>query len=103
MGKSIDKETSREIRRKIREILMGQWDPIGVDGIPEAADEYDGYIGGVYELLRNGATPTALSDYLRSIEVVQMEMVNASGQPLLPDSTRDSAVSSLGVLRSFFA
>ncbi len=47
----IDKEESRAIRRKIRRVLMEEWDPIGVNGIPEAADEYDNYIGDFYEML----------------------------------------------------
>lgn len=28
----------------IREALMKEWDPIGVAHIPEAQDEYDGYV-----------------------------------------------------------
>ncbi|WP_237180127.1 hypothetical protein [Rhodoplanes sp. Z2-YC6860] len=30
---------------------MREWDPIGVAGVPEAADEYDGYVGTVYVML----------------------------------------------------
>lgn len=30
---------------------MEEWDPIGVNDIPEAADEYDSYIGDFYEML----------------------------------------------------
>lgn len=44
----IDRGRIQEIQRQIREILMRDWDPIGVHGIPEAADEYDMYIGGIY-------------------------------------------------------
>lgn len=102
MGKLIDKETSREIRGKIRGILMAQWDPIGVEGIPEAADEYDSYIGGVYELLEAEAPASAISGHLRRIEVDLMEMVDGSGQPLLPDSKRHAAVSSIRELNSYF-
>jgi hypothetical protein len=47
----IDKEQSRNIRRQIRRVLMEYWDPIGVNGIPEAADEYDGYVGDFYEMI----------------------------------------------------
>ena len=102
MRKLIDKETSREIRRKIRGILVAQWDPIGVDGIPEAADEYDSYVGGVYELLEAGAAVAAISEYLRGIEVDRMGMVDAGGQPLLPDFKRNAAVSSIRELNSYF-
>ena len=45
-GDMAGKEKSREIRQLIRGILMEEWDPIGAANIPEAADEYDSYIGG---------------------------------------------------------
>ena len=37
----------------IRRLLMEEWDPIGVKGIPEAADEYDSYRGAVAGMLRS--------------------------------------------------
>jgi hypothetical protein len=30
---------------------MNDWDSLGVAEIPEAADQYDGYIAGIYRLL----------------------------------------------------
>ena len=30
---------------------MRSWDPIGVNGIPEAADEYDAYVAQAYVML----------------------------------------------------
>jgi len=42
-----DKQKSREIRGQIRRVLMEEWDAIGVSDIPEAADEYDSYVGEV--------------------------------------------------------
>jgi len=82
---------------------MERWDPIGVNGIPEAADEYDSYIGGVYELLETGAPSAVLSAYLRAIEVDRMELIDASGQPLLPESTRNAASFSLKELSRYFS
>jgi hypothetical protein len=81
---------------------MAEWDPIGVDGIPEAADEYDSYIAGVYELLAAEATAAAISDFLRGIEVDRMGMVDVGGQPLLTESKRNGAVSSIRELSSHF-
>jgi hypothetical protein len=95
-----DKEKSREIRSHIRRVLMEEWDPIGVSDIPEAADEYDGYIGGVYELLDDGASEQEIAAHLRGIEVREMEMIDWKGAPLLSDRKRDSAVSSLRKLIS---
>jgi hypothetical protein len=34
--------------RRIRSVLMDDWDPIGVQGVPEAADEYDSYVMPIY-------------------------------------------------------
>jgi hypothetical protein len=39
------------------------WDPVGVYGVPEAIDEYDGYVGQVGRLLREGASHEGLADY----------------------------------------
>jgi len=74
---------------------MAEWDPIGVSDAPEAADEYDAYICGIYELLQGGASESVISDHLREIEIDRMEMTDAAGVPLLPASRRDAAASAL--------
>jgi hypothetical protein len=61
-----------EIQNKVRPVLMTAWDPIGVDGIPEAADEYDSYIGGIYVLLRDGASDDKIAEHLADIETKTM-------------------------------
>jgi hypothetical protein len=43
-----------------------------------------------------------IAGYLRNIEVDRMEMVDASGQPLLPDAKRNIVASSLGELGRLF-
>ena len=75
----------------IRRVLMAEWDPIGISDIPEAADEYDSYIGGVYELLERGVSEANIRDYLRNIEVDRMEMVDASRRRLLPEAKRNAS------------
>jgi hypothetical protein len=54
------KDQSREIRRVFLEV----WDPIRISDEPNAQDEYDGYIGGVFELLVNGGTDREIVEYL---------------------------------------
>lgn len=98
----IDNERSREIRQHIRRILMAEWDPIGVGDVPEAADEYDSYIGGVYKLLELGASQDDIGNYLREIEVDRIEMVDADRQPLLPEQKRKAVASSLKGLGRYF-
>lgn len=51
-------------RAQIRKVLMSDWDPIGVAGIPEAADEYDSYIPKIHQLLVAGASISEIQDYL---------------------------------------
>ena len=98
----VDRETSRLIRSSIRDILMVEWDPIGVNDIPEAADEYDSYIDGLYELLEQGTSEVGVCAYLRHIEIYEMEMVNSFRQPLLPDANRNRAAESLQSLGRYF-
>jgi hypothetical protein len=54
----------REGSRGMRELLMTHWDPIGVRGVPEAADEYDGYGGQIAAKLREGGSVEDVAAYL---------------------------------------
>jgi hypothetical protein len=94
------KEKSRALRVAIRHVLMSHWDPIGVSDVPEASDEYDGYIGGVCDLLKDGAKDESIAEYLRCIEVDRMGLTDAHGRPLVPDERRAAAVSALQLLKS---
>ena len=59
------KEQSREVRRAIRKVFVEVWDPIGVMSDPDwPRDEYDGYIGQVFELLVLGGSDNDIRDYL---------------------------------------
>lgn len=70
-------QKAREIHEKIREVLMQHWDPIGVSHVPEAADEYDSYIGSVYRLLTTHTTDTELIDYLHKTETHTMGLTRS--------------------------
>jgi hypothetical protein len=71
------KYQSRENRARVREILMRDWDPIGVVGIPEAADEYDVYADKAYKMLMDErATAEAISAYLFEIATKHMGLSN---------------------------
>lgn len=60
----IDKYESRRVRVQIRHVLMETWDPIGVKDEPYAQNEYDEYIGRLYELLVSDAPDSELAEYL---------------------------------------
>jgi hypothetical protein len=77
---------------------MSEWDPIGVNDTPEAADEYDDYIGPVLDLLNAKASSEQVAGYLREVETQRMSLTDAQGEPLLPAEKRDAAVSSLKLL-----
>jgi hypothetical protein len=60
-----NKYQSRENRARVREVLMQEWDPIGVRDAPHAQDEYDRYVGQVYVMLMDQrATEQAIATYL---------------------------------------
>lgn len=81
---------------------MAEWDPIGVNDTPEAAEEYDLYIGGVYRLLAEGSSEAGMYIFLRDIEIGRMELVDENGEPLLTEGKRKAAASSLIDLRRYF-
>lgn len=93
-----DKDQSREKRNAVRQILMSEWDPIGVNDTPEAADEYDGYIGPLLDLLNARASSDEVAEYLQTVEIERMGLADALGNPLLPAQVRSAAVQSLRLL-----
>jgi hypothetical protein len=65
---AIDKEAFRRWRKRLRDLLNTEWDPIG--GCPE--DEYDGYGGTVAAMVRGGASDEELLVYLNWAETENM-------------------------------
>ena len=73
MSHGRNKQQSRENRARVREVLMRDWDPIGVADIEDAADEYDAYVGRVYVMLMDErANVEAIAAYLFGIETDHM-------------------------------
>jgi hypothetical protein len=71
---AIDKYESRRVRGEIRRVLLQCWDPIGIRSEPNAQDEYDGYLGGIYELLVRNATNEEIANHLRRIVEERMAL-----------------------------
>ena len=69
---------ARGIQEQIRQILLNDWDPIGIRDVPEAQDEYDSYAGGVYRLLADGASPVEVAKHLARIEGEQMGLPSSA-------------------------
>jgi len=58
------KEQAREVRCAIRRVFLEVWDPIRIGDEPNAQDEYDGYIGRVFELLVTGGSDKEIIEHL---------------------------------------
>ena len=69
--------------RGLRMLLMTYWDPIGVNGIAEASEEYDTYLGALAGKLREGADARVVCEYLADIQTQRM------GLPATPDQLAD--------------
>jgi hypothetical protein len=54
----------REIEESIRQVLLRDWDPIGVCDNPKARDEYDGYIAPIYWMLMKSRSEDEIAKYL---------------------------------------
>lgn len=81
--RSRDRE-AREIQRRIGDLLLRHWDPIGVKNEPKARDEYDSYVGGVYRLLVSGASAKEIAKHLVDMETRQLGFEDTDPKMLIP-------------------
>ena len=65
-------ERARALHRRIKEVLLKEWDPIGVQAIPEAQDEYDGYVPTLYSMLIARKPIHTVLEYLLWLETEHM-------------------------------
>jgi hypothetical protein len=65
MGKGLPPKEMR-LYRACDEALFCVWDPIGVSGAPEARDEYQAYLPGVFQVVKAG-TRDELIGYLVTV------------------------------------
>ena len=70
----------------IHDILLNQWDPIGVADIVEAEDEYNAYIPKIIDMLRSPCNKEDLFKYLRWLET---EYIGLEGEI---DTTRNVSI-----------
>jgi hypothetical protein len=80
---SNDKRRALAIQESIRQILVRDWDPIGVNDVPEAQDEYDSYVGGVYRLLASHCSTEQMIDHLAKIESRTMQLCVVNREHLM--------------------
>lgn len=77
-------DRAREIQRSIGEVLLRNWDPIGVRDEAKAQGEYDVYVGGVYRLLASGATARQLAEHLAQVEAEEFGFPDTDPKMLIP-------------------
>jgi len=82
------KRRARDIQESIRQVLLHDWDPLGVNDVPEVQDEYDSYVGGVYRMLASGSSADEIVEYLWKIEGETMGLVAANRESLRPIAAR---------------
>jgi len=58
----------------IKRLLLDEWDPIGVSGIPEAIDEYDNYAMRVFVMLNSGVDSAAIARFLGEVVTSWMQL-----------------------------
>ena len=70
MSEHLDK--ARDLHAAIAEVLLREWDPIGVADVPQAQDEYDSYVPEIYAMLIRREPRAHLIAYLRWAETDHM-------------------------------
>lgn len=61
-----------DLYAQVRVAIHSEWDPIGVSDFTKEMGEYDSYVAGICELLRNDATEKEVFSYLWIVETKSM-------------------------------
>lgn len=62
----------------VESILLKDWDPIGIQALTEAADEYNRYAPIVCDMIKNNKSATEIYQYLNSVEIERMGLSGSS-------------------------
>lgn len=82
-----------DISEAIRQVLIRDWDPIGVMDDPEwPRDEYDSYIGGIYRYFARGESTEFIARHLCFIEEKMMGLGRVPESYRLPVAIKLKAV-----------
>jgi hypothetical protein len=71
MGRKLSPE-DMALYRAVDEVLHYLWDPIGINSVPQARDEYHGYLPKVFGMLREGADESQIAAYLTTVTIERM-------------------------------
>jgi hypothetical protein len=79
---------ARELQRHIGDLLLRHRDPLGVASEPEAAGEYDAYVGPIYRLLTSGASERVIAEHLVHVEAESLGFEDTDWRMLVPVAHR---------------
>ena len=74
--------TDDNLRSRVREVLLQDWDPHNASGHAAAAGTYDGYINPLIALLRSGAGEEQVVEFLHEREKESMCFPSLGAQRL---------------------
>jgi hypothetical protein len=74
MSQAVDR--ARTLHQGIKDVLLKDWDPIGVQDIPEAQDEYDSYVPTIYSMLITRKPINEVFEYLVWLETEHMGLTS---------------------------
>ncbi len=62
----------QQFQAAIRDVLLSEWDPIGVGHLTGAQTDYDGYVADIHQLVSSGATQQEISVHLWRVATEDM-------------------------------
>jgi hypothetical protein len=69
---TVDIAQLKKLRERVGDILLAEWDPIGIRDVPNIKDEYNSYVSAIINMILSNQSEADLSEYLLKIETNEM-------------------------------
>ena len=73
-GEPMPDRIGHALEARIGEILLRDWDPIGIADVPAAQDEYHASVAQIATAVRAGLPASVIADHLTAIETERMSL-----------------------------
>jgi len=80
----MDPQRREYIEQSIGQLLLEQWDPLGVHDEPDRKYEYTPYAHELYTLLARGASDVQITRHLHRIEIEELHRPELTTRDLTP-------------------
>lgn len=67
----------KELYQRIDEVVHYIWDPIGINGAPEARDEYYSYLPEISRIVEDSNDENQIEKYLKKVQTESMGLVES--------------------------